>query len=412
MRYLNRSINALRSGTTETRVKSQTTDLVVSPNRTKTAAAAVTVLSQRAVAGLMAVALFGCTLQQQPAPDASEPPPQRACVGGGDGQAALVADKAMGFAALLDERQRTTLQQDLNYQNAIKWSNLPISIPRLGVKFGDLDATQAAAARGVIAAAMSSCGLKVFDELRLADSVAGPHVPRFNLKPENFFIAFLGKPSATSPWMLKLSGHHLAYNITFNGRHPGATPLFDGVEPERFTIGDRTYEPLKSQSVAMSSLAQAVSVYPEAKLAGTFNDLVKSVVFTLRVGAPPLGGHDTAYPQTYPTGPESRGVRYGKLTRDQQRLVAAAVESYLELPGRAMTAPLRQHYFDAAALADTYIGISGSPDLKKAGSYIRIDGPRVWIELVVQDGVAFTNEVHFHTIWRDKVADYGGEITR
>ncbi|MEY4738244.1 MAG: hypothetical protein RL302_2563, partial [Pseudomonadota bacterium] len=69
-------------------------------------------------------------------------------------------------------------------------------------------------------------------------------------------------------------------------------------------------------------------------------------------------------------------------------------------------------YFDSTALANTYVGISGSPELKSPGSYVRIDGPKVWIELVVQKGVAFTDEVHFHSIWRDKTADYGGEITR
>ncbi|WP_310460233.1 DUF3500 domain-containing protein [Sphaerotilus sp.] len=358
------------------------------------------------------IALSGCSLRQSTSDAVGAHPPQRACVGGGDGQAAAVADKANAFAALLSDRQRAALVQEFTLQNAIRWSNLPISIPRLGVKFGDLDATLAAAARDVVAVAMSSCGLKVFDELRLADSVAGPKVPQFNLKPENFFISFLGKPSATTPWMLKLSGHHLAYNITFNGRQASATPLFDGVEPERFTIGDKTYEPLKSQSVALSRLAHAVSAYPDAKLPGTFNDLVKSVVFTLRVGAPPLGGHDTGFPHTYPTGTEDRGVRYGALTKAQQQLVSDAVGSYLELPGRAVATPLRTQYLDPAALADTYIGISGSPDLKKAGSYVRIDGPRVWIELVVQTGVAFVDEVHFHSVWRDKVADYGGEFTR
>jgi hypothetical protein len=353
---------------------------------------------------------IGCTFQQPATPTANISPAERRCIGGGDGQAAAVVEKVNDFTALLSNRQRSTLIQEFNYDNAIRWSNLPISIPRLGVKFGDLDVAQASAARNVIAAAMSSCGLKVFDELRLADSVAGPIVPRFNLKPENFFLSFLGKPSLTEPWMLKLSGHHLAYNITFNGRHPGATPLFDGVEPERFTIGDKTYEPLKTQSEAMSALAKAAANYPQSKLTGTFNDLVRSVVFTLRVGAPPLGGHDTGFPQTYPTGAEGRGVRVSALKPEQLRLVTAAIDAYLELPGRSITAPLRAHYFDKVALENTYIGISGSPDLKTPGSYVRIDGPRVWIELVVQEGVAFTNEVHFHTIWRDKVADYGGQV--
>jgi hypothetical protein len=355
------------------------------------------------------VLLAACNMQRQvplPAPAA-----QRACIGGGDGQAAAVAAKASALAVAVSASQRGVLQQELNYRNAVTWSNLPISIARLGLKYADLNAAQAAAARDVVAAAMSSCGARVFDELRLADSVAGPLVPQFNLKPDNFYIVFLGAPSATSPWMLKITGHHLAYNITFNGREPGATPLFDGVEPERFVIDGVAYEPLKAQATAMSALAKAVTDYPAARLPGTYNDLVKSVVFTLRVGAPPLGGHDTAFPHTYPTGSAERGVRYSALSREQQAMVVAAIDAYLELPGRSIVAPLRARYLAPEALAETFIGVAGSPDLKQAGSYVRIDGPRVWIELVVQDGVAFKNEVHFHTIWRDKVADYGGVIS-
>ena len=54
------------------------------------------------------------------------------------------------------------------------------------------------------------------------------------------------------------------------------------------------------------------------------------------------------------------------------------------------------------------MGIAGSANLSTAGSYVRIDGPRVWIEFVVQATVADKTMVHYHTIWRDKVADYGG----
>ena len=52
--------------------------------------------------------------------------------------------------------------------------------------------------------------------------------------------------------MLQLGGHHLAYNFTFNGRLPGATPLFFGSEPVSFEMKGVTYAPLDAQSAAMS----------------------------------------------------------------------------------------------------------------------------------------------------------------
>jgi hypothetical protein len=53
--------------------------------------------------------------------------------------------------------------------------------------------------------------------------------------------------------------------------------------------------------------------------------------------------------------------------------------------------------------------VSG-PDPDVQGTYFRIDGPRVWIEVACQGGIVFRNATHFHTIYRDKQYDYGGTL--
>jgi hypothetical protein len=55
------------------------------------------------------------------------------------------------------------------------------------------------------------------------------------------------------------------------------------------------------------------------------------------------------------------------------------------------------------------VGYSGSTDLSATSSYARIDGPRVCIVFTVQEGTVDTPQGHYHTIWRDKAADYGAE---
>ena len=63
--------------------------------------------------------------------------------------------------------------------------------------------------------------------------------------------------------------------------------------------------------------------------------------------------------------------------------------------------------------ADTYVAWSGSSSgISKdvSGSYIRIGGPRVWIELAVQGGGVTRNATHYHTIYHDKTLDYGGQF--
>ena len=69
-------------------------------------------------------------------------------------------------------------------------------------------------------------------------------------------------------------------------------------------------------------------------------------------------------------------------------------------------ASLLADYESAAALAQTYVGYAGSADLTTLGSYFRVDGPRVWIEFNARPGVAYTIP-HWHSVWRDKLTDYG-----
>jgi len=251
----------------------------------------------------------------------------------------------------------------------------------------------------------------MLDDIRVADNVLKAVDERkIGWDGGNYYMSVLGTPSERKPWMLQIGGHHIAYNFTFNGSREGATPLFFGSEPIRFSAADTEYEPLVAQSAAMSNLAQALARWPQARLSGTFTDVVKGVVVIPVPGKMPTGGTDTGFPMTYPTGDTDRGILYGALTPAEQALVREALESYASLPGAAITQALVAAYESPAALAETYVGYSGAPDLSAQHSYVRIDGPRIWMELVVQEAVADRTRLHYHALWRDKQSDYGGEI--
>jgi len=331
---------------------------------------------------------------------------------GGSGDAATVATALGKLQALLGESQRAALEKPLSYESAIRWSNLPIGVvPRTGLRLGDLDARQVDAARQLFAAALSACGLKLLDEVRLADDWLSAYDTRpIGWNGGNYYLTVLGEAGAKTPWMLQLGGHHLAYNFTFNGSQPGATPLFFGSEPIRFEIKGATYQPLDAQSSAMAKLAAAIAAQPGARLSGTFTDVVKGVIVTGAPGQKMTGGIDTGFPQSYPSGSTDRGVQVGTLSAAQRRLAREAIESFASFPGSAISAPLLAAYLDARALDATYVGYAGDTALGTRGSYIRIDGPRAWMELVVQPAIAHPEELHYHALWRDKQSDYGGEI--
>jgi hypothetical protein len=197
----------------------------------------------------------------------------------GNGQVQAVIAAVQTLKKALSPEQRAVLERPLVRESAIRWSNLPIGItPRAGLRLGDLDEKQDYAARRVAAAALSACGLKVLDEIRIADNLLkGVDARKIGWDGGNYFMSILGAPSERKPWMLQITGHHIAYNFTFNGGREGATPLFFGSEPIYFNMGDTDYEPLVTQSGAMSNLARALTDHPEAKLSGTFTDVVKGV---------------------------------------------------------------------------------------------------------------------------------------
>jgi hypothetical protein len=333
---------------------------------------------------------------------------------GGKANTQQVIAAATALRETLTPAQRAALERPLNRDSAIHWSNLPVGIvPRSGLRIGDLDATQSAAAQRLAQAALSACGLTMLDEIRLADDfLMAVDTRKIGWSAGNYYLTILGAPSERTPWMLQIGGHHIAYNFTFNGAREGATPLFFGTEPIRFSIKGAEHEPLSVQSSAMRSLAQALATYPQAKLSGTFTDVVKGVVVTSLPGEMPKGGTDTGFPQTYPTGSVDRGILYGALQPAEQALVRTALESYASLPGDALTHALVAAYEAPQALAQTYVGYAGATDLSAKGSYVRIDGPRIWMELVVQPAVANPADTHYHALWRDKQSDYGGQVAR
>jgi hypothetical protein len=377
-----------------------------------------------AAAAALTLALAGCERPPFDAARAAEPTavacPQAAA---DSGDTAAVVKAARAFAARLDDRRRAALTLPLTLENARRWSNFPASlVRRAGVPFGDLDPAQTAAANALILTAAGACGATLFAENRLADVVGQKAIPGVN--PAAHYISFNGEPSETAPWMLMIGGHHIAYNFVFNTGEPGATPLFAGSDPARFIDeAGVARDPTARQRAALSALAQAVEKYPQARLPGVYTDLVKSVVgFSIastRDGVAPRGaarpgtpnfGIDANYPLDYPTGPDGRGVRYDRLTPAEQALVRQAIGVYAALPGRRISAPLLAEYLRPDALADTYVAFSGDTRLEDLNAYLRIDGPRVWIELSVQRSLVDAQATHFHSVWRDKRSDYGGRF--
>lgn len=112
--------------------------------------------------------------------------------------------------------------------------------------------------------------------------------------------------------------------------------------------------------------------------------------------------------------PETEGIMYTDLSEEQKTLVQMAIKAWVGDADANTSETLLVEYLSDEALAKTYIGWSGSTDPDVIGSYVRIDGLRLWLKMAAQRGVGYSSgdadEAHFHTVWRDKLADYAGEF--
>jgi Protein of unknown function (DUF3500) len=331
-----------------------------------------------------------------------------------------VVDAGEAFLATLSKEQRATAQIELTPQLAVRWTNFPGgSNVRNGVFYRDLKPEQVEAALKVARVALGEEGFSRYQEVRAADDafakgrggrgLGGPDQKQangdpakkkagdaakkkggpgggFNFGAMNYMIAFLGKPSKTTPWILQLGGHHLAINIYYKGTTGTATPYHVAAQPTVWKDDQgKTHDPLAPMRESLHGLL--VSLTPEqskqAKLEARFNDVY--------VGP----GKDGKFPT------KSEGVPVSELSDASKDFVKKAITAWTG--DSPQGAEYRKLY--EADLDKVKVSYSGSTILSDRGDYVRLDGPRVWIEFATQ------GSDHVHTIWRDRLTDYGAEFS-
>jgi uncharacterized protein (TIGR03437 family) len=320
-----------------------------------------------------------------------------------------VVAKALAFKALLTTAQQATLEQTYTTTLARRWSNLPCGANcRNGIQLSTLNAEQLAAAVAVINAAAGTAaneGGAEFDQIRLADAYLGANGGGSGYSAGIYFLAFLNTPSNNSPWMLQFGGHHYGANIAFNqGRVVSSTPLFEALEPISFVSNGTTYTPLNQEREALAAMLASLSAeqLATAKLTQTFGDVVMSP------------GESNGGASSFPATKVGLSVR--NLSTAQKQLVLDAMKPWVRDADDTVAANLLAIY--QSELDDTYIAFTGNGVAGDASSflitnanYARIDGPSAWIEFACQTGAVFRNQIHYHTIWRDRQRDYAKDLS-
>jgi hypothetical protein len=378
-----------------------------------------TILALTVAAGTLSLAIFATnfgSVVTEAAARAPEPRPDLPA----SPKVAEVVDAGEAFLATLSAEQRAIAQIELAPQLAIRWTNFPGgSNVRNGVFFRELKPEQVAAALKVARIALGEEGFSRYQEVRAADDVfakkgggRGPGGPDqkkgggdptkkkggggafqkkgggggANFGSANYMIAFLGKPSKTTPWILQLGGHHLAINLYYKGTTGAATPYHVAAQPTVWKDDQgKTHDPLAPMRDSMHSLL--TSLTPEqakqAKLEARFNDVY--------VGPQ----KDGKFPA------KSEGVSVSELSDASKNLVKKVIAAWTgDSPQGVEYSKIYESELDKVK-----VSYSGTTNVSDRGDYVRIDGPRVWIEFATQ------GSDHYHTIWRDRLTDYGAEFS-
>jgi Protein of unknown function (DUF3500) len=322
---------------------------------------------------------------------------------------ARVVAAANDFLATLSDAERAKGTFGVTSSQRTGWSNLPTGIfQRNGLRFGDLTARQREAALALVASALSREGYRKVTDIMNGDEVLknagggrtggrqGGGAPggsgrsgggiRFGL--DEFYIALLGAPSTTAPWLIQFGGHHLAINVTVVGPSSVMTPSLPAAQPAKYTLNGQTIRPLGRENDKGFALINALDAAQQ-----------KQAILTYEVRDLVLGpGNDGKVIQ-----PE--GILASALNSNQQALLLDVVHEWVGILNDEASAAKMAEV--KANLPQTYFAWSGSTT-NGGLAYYRIQGPTLVIEYAPQQG----DVDHIHTIYRDPTNEYGAKLVK
>jgi hypothetical protein len=375
--------------------------------------------------GLMA------TIQQQKKIKTTPVPPLRVEPAKASDTTGKTIAAAKDFLATLDEAGRAKVTFAFNSDQKSKWSNFPIGIyPRNGLRLGDMSAPQREAAMKLLATALSKQGLQKVKEIMEGDEVlkttdtgggpmggppgggppsgnppgggppngppggrgGGMGSPGFGR--DNYYLALLGTPSLTEPWMIQFGGHHLAINLTIVGKSNVMTPSLPAAQPAVYKLNGETVRPLGRENDKSFALINSLDAAQR-----------KQAILNYQVSDLVLGpGEDGKTIQ-----PE--GIKAPALNAAQAEMLLDLAHEWVGILNDEAAAAKMDEI--KANLPETWFAWSG-PTTNGSAAYFRIQGPTLLIEYSPQRvrGSSGLDISHIHTIYRDPTNDYGERLVK
>lgn len=302
-----------------------------------------------------------------------------------------MADKAAAFLAALTPEQSARARFEFADAERENWHFVPRS--RQGVSLGELSAEQRAAARALLASALSARGLLKVDAIIALEPVLArlENNPRVR-DPGKFYLTVFGSPSASAPWGWRFEGHHVSFNFTLkNGQPASVTPSFLGANPAELRApADAAASPDARPLAREEDLARVLAV--------ALQDSGQPVLFSDKPPREILTAADRRLRQLDPVG-----VKAADMTSAQRDALLSLISEYAERHRPELAA--RDLARARAQLDQLRFGWAGSL-VRGEAYYYRVQGPDFLIEAANVQNRAN----HIHTVWRDRANDFGRDL--
>jgi Protein of unknown function (DUF3500) len=318
-----------------------------------------------------------------------------------DAQTLKVVDAAVAFLDTLSDAQKTKVQfaysDDAQRAN---WTNLPGGVfQRAGLRWGDLSVAQHDAIMAMLSNVLSTDGTTMVKQMMAADdeqkrrSAGGPPpgvaVNNAVLGSNEYYISFVGTPSATTAWTLQFGGHHMGLNATVAGSNITLAPSITGGMPVRvIQDGKQVYIIEKIEKELTSAYA----------LVGSLDDAqrAKAVLSPQPIDLILGPGQDGKVLQP-------QGLAGSAMTAEQKTLLLTLIKDRL---GQLNADDLAVKMTAIEQKLDTTYFAWYGPTTAGGAAYFSVSGPTVLIEFSPQ-GLGGDPTAHLHNMYRDPTNDYG-----
>ena len=317
---------------------------------------------------------------------------------------------ANAFLGQLSPEQRAKAAYPFDSPQRKNWSNLPTGIfQRNSLRMGDMTGPQRDTALALMSTVLSRDGYHKITDIMNGDEVlknqgggrtgGRPGAPGRGGQPggggrgggvvfgkDEYYVAILGTPSTSTPWMIQFGGHHLGINLTMAGAHSVMTPSLPAAQPAKYSLNGETIRPLGRENDKGFALINALDAAQrqQAILPYEVRDLVLG----------PLEDGKVIQPE---------GILASALSASQPAMLLELAHEWVGILNDSAAAERMAEI--RANLPKTYFAWSGSTTNGQL-AYYRIQGPTVVIEYAPQQG----DLDHIHTIYRDPTNDYGAKL--